>query len=602
MTSTTTSHTDYYQQLSLPPIPPCTPTSPRFHNKFKEHTTEQEFQAIVDQIDCTDIQEKLKTAMDNIVQSWSDRHDKLINDLNTLEHSRKKLENKLMSQTQLYERSVREAQFYKLRYENFMQQPPRKINQRRSSTALVSSSASCLSGKSFSSSARSSSCASSIRTSTLSLVDELVDPALFYDQHVMLNDSDDEGNGELDLYSIMSNSESFTLPNSPIITPLMSPLSMKPPSSVEDNEIAVTLNDTSNSNSNSNKSDTKSAGPLSTLNARQEEALKDTTMLQFACGEGFWNTIAHGKLNKAEVEALVSNYLRRGGNPNVAKISDTAKSVKEGYGLIHAIIAIKNTAALHKILNAGVNINACPLTSKREDQIPPLILAAKLGYMNGMKLLLEQGGVPLLLNSRGPYGESALHAAVQSGSDEMVGYVLRVSQNSLLEKIDNNGATALHYACITGKTRIITLFVRDCGGRPDPRDNKGETPLHYAVRNRKLKVIARLVRDLGACPNPYILKQVPTPLDLAKSGGFKNIVEFLKSVGGKTTKEMEKAIRSGAITAAATMVHSSNSSVISGESAGSGDSTMSPPVSGGLGVRQYLHTKTSQILRGTFDL
>lgn len=166
------------------------------------------------------------------------------------------------------------------------------------------------------------------------------------------------------------------------------------------------------------------------------------------------------------------------------------------------------------------------------------------------------------------------------------------------------GATALHYACITGKTRIITLFVRDCGGRSDPRDNKGETPLHYAVRNRKLKVIARLVRDLGACPNPYILKQVPTPLDLAKSGGFKNIAEFLKSVGGKTTKEMEKAIRSGAIAAAAAaaMVHSSNSSVMSGESAGSGDSTMAPPVSGGLGVRQYLHTKTSQILRGTFDL
>lgn len=318
MTSaTTTSHTDYYQQLSLPPIPPCTPTSPRCHNRFKGHTTEREFQVIVDQIDCTDIQEKLKKAMDNIVQSWSDRHDKLINDLNTLENSKKKLENKLMSQTQLYERSVREAQFYKLRYENFMQQPPRKINQRRSSTALVSSNASCLSGKSFSSSARSSSCASSIRTSTLSLVDELVDPALFYDQHVMLNDSDDEGNGELDLYSIMSNSESFTLPNSPIITPIMSPLSMKPPLSVEDNEIAVTLNDASNntnssksnnSNSNSNnsnKSEIKSASPFSTLSARQEEALKDTTMLQFACGEGFWNTIAHGKLNKAEVETLV---------------------------------------------------------------------------------------------------------------------------------------------------------------------------------------------------------------------------------------------------------------------------------------------------------
>lgn len=463
--TTATSHTDYYQQLSLPPIPPFTPTSPRCRNKFKELKSEREFQVLIDEIDCTDIQEKLKKAMDNIVQSWSDKHDRLINDLNTLENSRKKLETKLTTQTQQYERSVREAQFYKLRYENFMhqvqQQQPRKINQRRSSTALVSSSASCLSGKSFSSSARSSSCASSIRTSTLSLVDELIDPALFYDQHIMLNDSDDEGNGELDLYSMMSNSESFTLPNSPIITPIMSPLSIKPPSSVEDNEITIVSNDTSTSSNTKNNNVKNTNHNSTTLTARQEEALKDTTILQFACGEGFWNTIALGKLNKAEVETLVryvhekgaihthihslvispkiSNYLRRGGNPNVAKISDTVKNVKEGYGLIHAIIAIKNTAALHKILNAGVNINACPLTSKREDQIPPLILAAKLGYMNGMKLLLEQGGVPLLLESRGPYGETALHAAVQSGSDEMVGYVLRVSQNTLLEKADNNG-------------------------------------------------------------------------------------------------------------------------------------------------------------------
>lgn len=68
--------------------------------------------------------------------------------------------------------------------------------------------------------------------------------------------------------------------------------------------------------------------------------------------------------------------------------------------------------------------------------------------MNGTKLLLEQGGVPLLLESRGPYGESALHAAVQSGSDEMVGYVLRVSHNTLLEKVDNNGKSNCFYSVI----------------------------------------------------------------------------------------------------------------------------------------------------------
>lgn len=151
------------------------------------------------------------------------------------------------------------------------------------------------------------------------------------------------------------------------------------------------------------------------------------------------------------------------------------------------------------------------------------------------------------------------------------------------------GATPLHYACITGKTRLVTLFIRDCNGRSDPKDNKGETPLHYAVRNRKLKVIAKLIGELGAYPNPYILKQVPTPLDLAKSGGFKTIAEFLKRVGAKTTKEMEKTSRTST-------VHSSNSCTFSGDSNTSGDSIIAPAST--LGVRQYLHTKTSQILKG----
>lgn len=157
------------------------------------------------------------------------------------------------------------------------------------------------------------------------------------------------------------------------------------------------------------------------------------------------------------------------------------------------------------------------------------------------------------------------------------------------------GATPLHYACITGKTRLITLFIRDCHAQSDVKDLKGETPLHYAVRNRKLKVITKLVGDLGVYPNPYVYKQVNTPLDLAKAGGLKTIAEYLKQNGAKTTKELEKASRNNSISHDSQRhVNSSNSSILSGESSGSGDSHPH------IGVRQFLHTKTSQILKGTF--
>lgn len=254
------------------------------------------------------------------------------------------------------------------------------------------------------------------------------------------------------------------------------------------------------------------------------------------------------------------------------------------------MIAVKNTSALHRVLNAGANLEVYPLTIKVQDKLTPLLLAVKLGYMNGVKLLIERGGIELL-NQTGPYGETCLHAAVQSGSEQVVQYILELNQ-SLLKKTDKNGATCLHYACVIGKTRLITLFIKEYKAQTDPKDNKGETPLHYAVRNRKLKVVAKLIGELGVYPNPYILKQVPTPLDLAKSGGLKTIVEYLRKLGAKTTKEMEKRTT--------TAIHSSNSSTFSGESSTSGESlTIGPSV---IGVRKYLHTKTSQILRNTFDL
>lgn len=119
--------------------------------------------------------------------------------------------------------------------------------------------------------------------------------------------------------------------------------------------------------------------------------------------------------------------------------SDTVKNVKEGYGLIHALIAIKNTSALKIILNTGANIHVHPLTLKLQDKLAPIVLAAKIGYLNGVKALIEKGGIHLLIDSKGPYGENALHAAVQSGSEDMVSYLLGLSKNTLLEKADNNG-------------------------------------------------------------------------------------------------------------------------------------------------------------------
>ncbi|ORY99406.1 ankyrin repeat-containing domain protein, partial [Syncephalastrum racemosum] len=250
-----------------------------------------------------------------------------------------------------------------------------------------------------------------------------------------------------------------------------------------------------------------------------KEAKKAATgELVYACGEGFWDTIARGKNNRPEVEALVSNYLKRGGKPNVAKNFASLKGVKEGYGLLHALIAVKNTAAVSQVLAAGANPNAFPF-SEPCNKFPPLVLAAKVNHLSSVRLLLEYHADPL---QRGPDQQTALHEAAASDAHDIAVLLLRASKYALLDCVDTHGATALHYACAEGKTRVVSYFIRECHVNPDITDNKGETPLHYAVRCRRPKSVARLL-ECGAYANPYVPKSTHTPLEVAKSGGMRPI-------------------------------------------------------------------------------
>lgn len=190
------------------------------------------------------------------------------------------------------------------------------------------------------------------------------------------------------------------------------------------------------------------------------------------------------------------------------------------------------------MIDAGANPNAIPLTTKKEDRIPPLVFAGQVGYLNGVRILLERGKADLY--QRGPNQETVLHAAVEKNAVDVVVYLLRAFKDPLVNIVDVHGASPLHYACMYGHTGLVTLFIRECQTKPDPQDHRGETPLHYAVRYRQLKVVTKLVGDLGVYPNPYVSKQVPTPLDLAKSGGFNTISEYLRKMGAQTAKEMEK--------------------------------------------------------------
>ncbi|CEJ05025.1 hypothetical protein RMCBS344292_18973 [Rhizopus microsporus] len=561
---------EYYQSFPLPPLP----TSTQRYQKYQKTKMHYELEQTITEVEVIAIQEKLKTAMDKIVQDWTERHDSLVDALNASERMKKDLVEKYNNQLQKYQKTVKEIHFYRTSYDQLL------LRQH----SLLRSSCSSGSGRSLKKGYCSPPRSASPFSTALTPVNEVVEEALSQDQ---LKDKEIHSmNFDSDLPDIINHSST--------ISECDDSLQSQDDKHTESSRIkkytkekdAMTRNNEENSekeiDSRNNENNTDSDNNNNN-NTRSLDPVEETKVLKFACGDGFWNTIANGKANKEEVVQTVMNYLRRGGNPNVAKNSDTVKRVKEGYSLVHALVAIKNTVALQSVLLAGAKPNVFPLTDDPKDKVTPLVLAAQLGYLNGVRLLIEQAGVDIT-NSYGPSGENALHAAVQSNSKSVVAYLLKASQNILLRKLDTAGATPLHYACSAGKSEFVTLLVKDYGAKMDAQDSKGETPLHYAIRHRQLQVVTTLIR-LGADPNACIPKKTPTPLDLAKSEGYKLVVDYLKQVGGKTTKEIEKRRIS---------VVSSNTSTFSSESYGSNDTNSSSSGS----IKKFFHVKTTKLLKG----
>lgn len=112
---------------------------------------------------------------------------------------------------------------------------------------------------------------------------------------------------------------------------------------------------------------------------------------------------------------------------------------------------------------------------------------------------------------------------------------LNVQSSSLLL-----GATALHYASLSGHTDLVCFLARNCQIPVNQPDRRGEQPIHWAARHGRLEVVTLLVERFGCDPNAYVSKKVPTPLDIAKSQGHKRLVDYLKSIGALTAKKMDK--------------------------------------------------------------
>lgn len=90
--------------------------------------------------------------------------------------------------------------------------------------------------------------------------------------------------------------------------------------------------------------------------------------------------------------------------------------------------------------------------------------------------------------TNGAVGDAALLQAVKAGSLAEVRRLLTSNSITSLQKLkmldwaDEHGRTALHYAAMEGKVRIVLLLLEQETCVVDRQDNQGDTPAHLAIK------------------------------------------------------------------------------------------------------------------------
>ncbi|ORX62572.1 ankyrin [Hesseltinella vesiculosa] len=262
--------------------------------------------------------------------------------------------------------------------------------------------------------------------------------------------------------------------------------------------------------------------------------------LIFGGSDALWETISKSKGSDVTVEKMISNFLRRGGSPNTAKQSSSINSVKYGYGMIHALVVTKAPGSLDLLLQQGANPNAFTLSQTEDDKMTPCYLAASVGWLPGLQKLVQAGGDLVSARGGGAKNKTALHVAAEHCHAAVVEYIVGVTQDQLNLEVDSLGATVLHYACASGHTDLVSFLARSCEIPVDQPDYRGEIPLHWAARHGRLEVVTLLVERCGCDCNTYVPRRVGTPLDLARAGNHRRLVDYLKGLGAVTAKKMER--------------------------------------------------------------
>ena len=240
----------------------------------------------------------------------------------------------------------------------------------------------------------------------------------------------------------------------------------------------------------------------------------------------------------------------------LAKDNKIGDQNKNGYSILHIAARTGQTAVAEFALANGANINL-PSNSKKT----PLHYTAQLNQLVMAKLLVEAKAD---LEAKDKKGRTALDLATGEAKRELANYLRGVGVTSKSDEeaaksifvaakigsidaikkhleagveansLNKNKQTALHFAASAGRLDAATVLLE---ARADVTvaDKYQKTALHYSARNGH-KATTALLLEKGALINAKDDKN-KTPLDYAVTKKRTEVIELLRSKGGKTAKE-----------------------------------------------------------------
>jgi ankyrin repeat protein len=129
------------------------------------------------------------------------------------------------------------------------------------------------------------------------------------------------------------------------------------------------------------------------------------------------------------------------------------------------------------------------------DEYTALQLACLYDHYEMVRYFIEVAGMDASIQSR-QYGSTILHIATRVGAVKLLQYLIDSDMAIIdIESVDNDGKTAMHWACQLGLYDIVSYLI-ECGpAKFLVQDKNGNTPLQLASRNGHLNVVKYLMEQ-----------------------------------------------------------------------------------------------------------